>query len=185
MTREDRAIAWQNRHGIKLVKAFNLDPDRVYDQDGIELRYDGGVTFNTLDGAREFPGKRLTDDQAAALREYRWPTPEPEREPTWHDVFEAMHAAGYRLEVVERNGSYRKWIVPVGTMGEVAWILRETLSGKASWTVEIYGYLGYSARLNNPPPADVLAAARLVKLLDTPQELLDAEAAILDGRERS
>lgn len=86
-------------------------------------------------------------------------------EPTWRDVFRAMHNAGYKLKFEERDGDYRKWIVPVGTMGEVASIIRETLGGKPCWSVEIYGYLMYSVRLHNPPPADVLAAAKLVKLI--------------------
>jgi hypothetical protein len=164
----EEAIAWQNRRGIALVEAFGLDAARVPENDGIELRNDGGVKFNTIDGQREFPGKKLTKKQAAALHAYRYPTSEPKREPTWRDVFRAMHAAGYKLKFEECEGDYRKWVVPVGTMGEVASIIRETLGGKASWTVEIYGYLMYSVRLHNPPPSDVLAAAKLVKLIDTP-----------------
>jgi len=109
-------------------------------------------------------------------------TPAPE--PTWRDVFRAMRAAGYRLKFEEGDGGYRKWIVPVGTMGEVASIIRETLGGRVSWNVELYGYLMYSVRLHNPPPSDVLDAARLVKLIDTPKELLEAEEAILGGKEQ-
>ncbi len=179
------AIAWQYRREIALVQAFGLDPNRIPANDGIEFRHDGGLKVRTLDGLREFPGSALTDAQAEALRKYLRPTPEPQRGPTWGDVFRAMHAAGYRLKIEERNSSYRKWVVPVGTMGEVAWIMRETLGGHSSWTVELYGYLSYSVRLNNPPPSDVLDAARLVKLLDTPPELVKAEAAILGGRELS
>jgi hypothetical protein len=166
----EEAIAWQNRRGIALVEAFGLDASRVPQNDGVELRHDGGVTFNTLDGQRDFPGKKLTKKQAAALREYRFPAPEPKREPTWLDVFRAMHRAGYSLKIEEREGDYRKFVVPVGTDGEVASIIRETLGGKPCWSVDICGYLMYSVRLHNPPPADVLAAARLVKLLaDTDQ----------------
>lgn len=170
MATVEEAIAWQNRRGIALVEAFGLDASRVPQNEGIELLHDGGVTFNTIDGQRVFPGKKLTKRQAAALREYRWPTPEPKREPTWHDVFRAMHAAGYRLKFEEREGDYWKWIVPVGTMGEVASIIRETLGGRVSWSVDIFGYRGYGVRLHNPPPADVLAAARLVRLLADPEE---------------
>lgn len=90
---------------------------------------------------------------------------DPDRDPTWRDVFRAMHNAGYKLKFEERDGDYWKWIVPVGTMGEVASIIRETLGGDPCWSVEIYGYLMYSVRLHNPPPADVLAAAKLVKLI--------------------
>jgi len=103
-------------------------------------------------------------------------------EPTWRDVFRAMHKAGYTLKFEEREPRYRKWIVPVGTMGEVASITRnETRDGRVLWIVQIYGYLCYSVHLRNPPPADVLDAARLVKLLDTPEALLRAKAAILGG----
>lgn len=183
-TTEDR-IAWQNRRAIALVEAFGFDASNVYDQDGIEFYGDGGVAFNTLDGRFEFPAASLTEDQAAAIHECRWPTPEPEREPSWRDVFRAMHAAGYRLKFEEREERYRKWIVPVGTMGEIASITRaESRGGRVSWMVDLYGYLMYSVRLHNPPPADVLDAARLVKILDTPEEVLRDEAAILGGREQ-
>lgn len=161
------AIAWQYRHEIELVEAFGISAGRVpAASDSIEFLPNGGIKILTRDGLREFPGASLTHTQAAAIRKYLRPAPEPKREPTWRDVFRAMHRAGYRLKIEERNGSYRKWIVPVGTMGEVAWIMRETLGGRTSWTVELYGYGSYSVRLNNPPPSDVLDAARLVKLID-------------------
>lgn len=62
MSTVEEAIAWRNRHGIALVKAFGFDPDRVY-QDGIDLHgLDGGVTFRTLDGLYDFHGDDLTND---------------------------------------------------------------------------------------------------------------------------
>jgi hypothetical protein len=185
-TTSDVIASWYRRE-IELVEAFGVSAERVpASDDSIEFLPNGGLKIMTRDGMREFPGASLTDTQAEAIRKYLRPTPEPKRGPTWRDVFRAMHAAGYRLKIEERDGGYVKWIVPVGTMGEVASIIRETLGGRVSWTVELYGYLSYSVRLNNPPPSDVLDAARLVKLLDTPPELLkSSEAAILSGKERS
>jgi hypothetical protein len=164
-TTEDRAIAWQNRHGIKLVKAFGLDPSRVYDQRGIDLRADGGVEFNTLDGTIAFVGDNLNGDQRKALADFRRPTLEPE--PTWRDVIRAMRAAVFHLKVTERDAAYRKWEVNDETGGFIAEIHREFIGGRYTWDLDIYGYRMYSVHLDNPPPADVLAAARLVKLLES------------------
>lgn len=168
MTTIEEALTWQNRHGIALVKAFGLDPALVC-QDGIDLHgLDGGVTFRTLDGHRAFHGDDLTESQVAALREYRWPAPEPKRAATWRDVVRVMRAAGFKLKVEEREARYRKWWVDEGTGGIIAEIWRQTLGGRPTWTVEIYGYLSRRVRLEDPEPAAVLAAAMLTRIIDGP-----------------
>lgn len=167
----EEAIAWQNRRGIALVKAFGLDPDRVYDQDGIQVHgLDGGVTFRTLDGFFDFHGDGLTDGQRKALAEYREPASAPEPEPTWRDVIRAMRAAVFHLKVTECDGSYRKWEAYDETGGIIAEIYREFLGGRYTWSVNLYGWNSYSVYLNDPPPVDVLAAARLVKLVPDMKE---------------
>jgi hypothetical protein len=105
-------------------------------------------------------------------------------EPTWRDVIRAMRAAIFHLKVVERDGTYRKWEVNDETGGIIAEIHREHLGGRFTWDMDIYGYRMYRAHLENPPPADVFAAARLVKILDTPEELLQAKAEFLERLER-
>lgn len=89
---------------------------------------------------------------------------------TWRDVARAMRAAGFKLKVEEREARYRKWWVDEGTGGIIAEIWRETLGGRPSWAVQIYGYRSYYVSLDNPPPSDVMDAAKLVKLIDAPEQ---------------
>jgi hypothetical protein len=98
---------------------------------------------------------------------------EAEPEPTWRDVIRAMRAAVFHLKVTERepgSPSYRKWEVNDETGGIIAEIYREFLGGRYTWSVHLYGWRSYSVYLNDPPPVDVLAAARLVKLVPDMKE---------------
>lgn len=117
-------------------------------------------------------------------------------DPTWRDVFEVMHDAGYHLKLSEREERYREWIVPVGSHGSyVVNVFRESIAGPTSWTVEVCGFFARRVLLHDPEPAAVLAAAMLTRLLDGPvcgvhvtglgeltvDQLKQQESELLDG----